>query len=216
MAMMSGTPAFTPMPLRPQSRPQRAELPATIGGMKCEHSARAPEAPDAATRRAGGSVGSGLLRGVISRYRWHCSAPLAGHARPSAHRCHIRVHRCPTLVVGMYERFGHLCAVQEATKGISIPARNHRVRSSLQEPRGLERTALVVKPCSRAMRLTSAAGTGPLDNTACRNSVASALAVRVSVPAASAANASFAVMVTGWASHTTLEAEDAIANEALL
>ena len=41
-----------------------------------------------------------------------------------------------------------------------------------------ERIALIVKSRSRAMRLTSVAGTGSPANAACRNSMASALAVR--------------------------------------
>src|SRR6476646_5479501 len=49
-----------------------------------------------------------------------------------------------------------------------------------------ERRALGVKPRSCATRLSSAAGTGSPTNAARRNSIASALAVRVSVPAVSA------------------------------
>ena len=49
-----------------------------------------------------------------------------------------------------------------------------------------ERMGLGVKPRSCATRLSSAAGTGSPANAACRNSMASALAVRVSVPAVSA------------------------------
>src|SRR6478752_2298500 len=41
-----------------------------------------------------------------------------------------------------------------------------------------ERVALIVKSRSRAMRLTSVAGTGSPANAACRNSMADALAVR--------------------------------------
>jgi len=49
-----------------------------------------------------------------------------------------------------------------------------------------ERMALGVKPRSCATRLSSAAGTGSPTNAARRNSMASALAVRVSVRAVSA------------------------------
>jgi len=70
---------------------------------------------------------------------------------------------------------------------------------SISTPRAsrAERMALGVKPRSCATRLSSAAGTGAPTNAARRNSIASALAVRVSAPAVSAL-----VIVTygGWVS----------------
>ena len=59
---------------------------------------------------------------------------------------------------------------------------------SISTPRAsrAERMALGVKPRSCATRLSSAAGTGAPTNAARRNSIASALAVRVSAPAVSA------------------------------
>src|SRR5258706_1191314 len=61
-------------------------------------------------------------------------------------------------------------------------------------------------PASAASAFTRLAGMGPGARMPFRKSIASSLAVMPSVPAASAARAWFAVIVTGSDSHATLDA----------
>ena len=105
--------------------------------------------------------------------------------------------RCPPVVCGTHGRTPSRRRPSDAQRS------GWRARPGLQTWRGrpgpnplraistprasrAERMALGVKPCSCATRLSSAAGTGSPTNAARRNSIASALAVRVSVPAVSA------------------------------
>jgi hypothetical protein len=69
-----------------------------------------------------------------------------------------RVHRCPILILGICEAIGHLCALRKRPKRLG----------ARPEPVALD-LALPVRPCSRAIRFTSGAGTGPPANAAWRN-----------------------------------------------
>ena len=78
-----------------------------------------------------------------------------------------------------------------------------------------DRTALALRPCSRAIFMTCAAGNGPPAKASVINSIASALAVLPSAPLASAASAWLAVMLTGWDSTTPGSDNVVGANEGL-
>jgi len=69
----------------------------------------------------------------------------------------------------------------EGTKVILNLAQNRPRSIFTPKASRAERITLVVRLCSRAMRLTSVAGTGPPAKTAFRNSMASGLAVQLSV-----------------------------------
>ena len=81
---------------------------------------------------------------------------------------------------------GHLCAPSAATIATWNPARTRCARSPPREPRGPSVWPWVSNRAHAPRGSASAAGTGSPTNAARRNSIASALAVRVSVPAVSA------------------------------
>src|ERR1700734_2827848 len=106
----------------------------------------------------------------------------------------------PNIVLGKYVSLGIYGASRRDQSDFEPGPKPSR---SIFTPRAsrAERITLVVRPCSRAMRLTSAAGPDPPAKAALRNSIASALVVLLSEPAASAASASSAVIDTGSVSH---------------
>ena len=102
------------------------------------------------------------------------------------------IHRCPLRTIGAQPWAS--MRPSESDHSDFEPGPNPSRSIFTERASRADRMALAVKPCSRAIRLISAAGTWPLARTTFRNSMASALAVRVSLPPGSAASASLAVI----------------------